>query len=205
MKATHLKVNEGLHINKAPSMMAVWGVMLFLGGVIQQFLKLSIDMMLVIWGVLSVIGIAGQIVCMVNGLGKNFGVWLGVIVVGWFITLYIIKFDKGFNIEYAADLPAIWLALLGIGYWWTALQVNRRFWYLAAASFAFGEFMELCLRGVFQGLGDFVVSYDKLFFGLFAGIPLVIAALPQYYKPPKKKTAPAAAPASAPAPAPPQS
>ena len=204
MKATHLKVNEGLHVNKAPAMMAVWGVMLLLGGVIQQFLNLSADMMLIIWGVLSLIGIAGQVVCLVNGLSKNFGVWIGVIVVGWLITLYILKFDKGFNIQYAADLPAIWLGLLGIGYWWTALQVNRRFWYLSAASFAFGEFMELCVRGVFQGFGDFIVSYDKLFFGLFAGVPLIIASLPQYYKPPKKKAAPAAA-APASAPAPPQS
>jgi hypothetical protein len=189
MKATHLRVSEALHINKAPSLMAIWGVMLLLGGVAQQFLNLSVDTTLIVWGVLSLVGVVGQVVCMMHGLGKNFAAWIAVIVVGWFITLYIIKFDKGYNIEYLTDLPAIWLMLLGIGYGATALQVNRKFWMLAAASFFFGELMELGVHGVLQL--DFFIEYSTLLFGIFAGVPLIIASLPQYYRPAPKKAAPA--------------
>ncbi|HKP53925.1 MAG TPA: hypothetical protein VJ183_14895 [Chloroflexia bacterium] len=195
MKATHLRVSEALHINKAPSLMAIWGVMLVLGGVAQQFLSLSIDTTLIVWGVLSVIGVAGQVVCMTHGLGKNFAAWIAVIAVGWFFTLYIIKFDKGYNIQYLTDLPAIWLMLLGIGYAATAFQVNRKFWMLAAASFFLGELIEMGVYGVLQ-FQDFFVEYSTLLFGIFAGVPLIIASLPRFYRPAQKKPAPNQPPAT---------
>ena len=193
MKATHLRVGEAVAINKAPSLMTIWGVMILLGGVAHQFLNLSIDTSLLVWGVLTVVGVIGQVVCMMHGLGKNFGAWIAVIALGWFFTLYIIKFDKGFNIQYVSELPAIWLMMLGIGYAATALQINRKFWILSAASFFLGQVMSFGSSGALQL--DFFIEYDRLLFGLFAGVPLIIASLPQYYRPAQKKPAPPPAPA----------
>ncbi len=190
MKASHLRMN------KAPSLMGVWGIVILLGSIMHQFFGLRPDQVLLMWGLLTLLGIAGQAVCLMRGLEPNFGAWMAVIVVGWFVTLYVIKFDKGYNIEYAGDLPAIWLGLLGLGYVATAFQITRKFWILAAVSFAFGGLLELAARGILQI--DFLVEYGPLLFGIFAGVPLIVASLPYFYRPEVKAAPTATAPVSTP-------
>lgn len=182
MKSSHMR------LNKAPSLMGIWGIVILLGSIMHQFFELRLDYVLIMWGLMTLLGIAAQAVCLMRGLEQNFGVWLAVIVVGWFLTLYIIKFDKGYNIEFAGDLPGIWLGLMGVGYAITALQVTRKFWILAAVSFVTGALLELAARGILQV--DFLVEYSTLLFGIFAGVPLIVASLPYFYRP-EVKAAPA--------------
>ena len=181
LKSSHLR------INKAPTMMGVWGLLILLGSIMQQYFEIKIDYVLIMWGLATLLGIAAQAVCLVRGLGQNFGVWMGVIVVGWFLTLYIIKLDSGYNIEYVADLPAIWLALLGVGYAVTAYHVTKRFWILAGISFLFAIILELPARGIMAI--DFLVENSTLLFGIFAGVPLIVASLPYFYRPEPKTAA----------------
>ena len=177
-------------INKAPALMGSWGLAVLLASVMNQFFELSTNNSLLMWGLLTVLGIVGHSVCYLRGLGKNFAVWVGLITVGWLFTLYVFKWDNGANIALLADLPAAWLALIGVGYVATALQIDRRFFYLAGVHFAVAAVMELSARGIMPI--DFVDEYAALIFGLTVSIPLFVASLPQFYHPRVRQPAPTA-------------
>jgi len=186
-----------LRINKAVFLMAGWGLIILLASLINQFFNVpNFDTILVMWGVATALGITGQAICLVRGLGLNFGSWLAVIAAGWVFTLYVSKVDNGAHANLFGDLPGVWLILIGIGHVATAFHVARRFLALAAVHFAAGLLMELSAHQVVNiGLLN---QYSVLAFGIVAGGSLIVGALPIWYRP--RQPAPSPAPvASAPA------
>jgi hypothetical protein len=186
-------------INKAPALMATWGFAVLLASLVGQFFELEQDYLLIFWAILTVLGIAGHSLCYLRGLGKNFSIWMGLIALGWLFTLYVFKWDNGANIALIADLPAVWLVLLGIAYIVTALQIDRRFYYIAGFTFAVALIMELSARRIVTI--DFVDEYAQLIFGLAVSIPLFVASMARYYRPKPKPAPVAPQPTAAPPPA----
>ena len=70
----------------------------------------------------------------------------------------------------------------------TAYHVERHFLIFAALHIVVGVLMELSARGVMR-IG-FLDTYSTLIFGVVAGLPLLIAALPQWYRRRSRKPAP---------------
>jgi hypothetical protein len=177
-----LNFNDGtLHVEKARVLMAGWGLLIMLAAIINQFFDLpNPNYVLWLWTGVTVLGILAHITSLIHGLGQNFGAWVVVIVLGWAFTFYVVKFDNGAHIDLYGDLAGVWLILLGIGYLATAYHVERHFLLLAALHIVVGVLMELSARGVMR-IG-FLDTYSTLIFGLVAGLPLLIAALPQWYR-----------------------
>jgi hypothetical protein len=179
-----------LRINKAVFLMACWGLLILLASTINQFFNVpSLDTILVMWAGVTVLGIAGQAVSLVRGLGLNFGTWLAVIAVGWAFTFYVVKFDNGAHNNLFGDLPGVWLLLIGIGHIATAFHVMRRFLAVAGVHFAVGLLMELSAHQVVSiSLLD---QYSVLVFGIVAGGSMIVAALPVWYRPAQRVPSPA--------------
>ena len=172
-----------LHIPKVTFLLGSWGLLLFLGGVINQWFNLSADFTLLLWVGITILGIAAQIITMVKGLGFNLGIWIGLMVVGWVFTYYVVKFDNGSHIDLFGDLSGVWLILLGIGYIATAFQVDKRFLIVAGLHLLVGALLELSSRHVVN-IG-FLDTYSALIFGLVGGLSLIVAALPVWLEKPK--------------------
>jgi hypothetical protein len=181
-----------LRINKAVFMMAGWGLLILLASFINQFFDLpSPDYVLLLWGGVTVLGIAGQAVSLVRGLGLNFTVWLVVMAIGWIFTLYVVKLDNGSHIDLYGDLAGVWLILLGIGHLATAFHVVKRFLLVGTIHIVAGLLVELSARGIVSV--EFIDAYSTLIFGLIAGGSLIVGALPVWYRPRKPVTSPAPA------------
>jgi hypothetical protein len=181
-----------LHIPKVSFLLASWGLLIFLGGVINQWFNLSADFTLLLWVGITILGIAAQLIANVKGMGINLGIWLGLIVVGWVFTYYVVKFDNGAHIDLFGDLSGVWLILLGIGYIATAFQVDKRFLIVAGLHLLAGALLELSSRQI-VAIG-FLDSFSTLIFGLVGGLPLIVAALPVWLEKseePKAQPAPA--------------
>jgi hypothetical protein len=184
-----------LRINKAVFLMAGWGLLILLASAINQFFDLpNPDYVLILWGGVTVLGIACQTVAMVRGLGMNFTVWLVLIGIGWVFTFYVVKFDNGAHIDLYGDLAGVWLILLGIGHLVTAFHVVKRFLLMSIIHIVAGVVLEISARGIVTI--DFINSYSTLIFGIVAGGSLIVAALPVWYRPRKPATAPAPAQAT---------
>jgi hypothetical protein len=111
-----------LRINKAAFTLGAWGLLILLASLVNQFfIPPSLEAVYALWSVVTLLGIAAQAICLARGLGSNFAVWMVVMVVGWLFT------HSGFY----ADIPGVWLILLGVGYVATAFQVHMRFMWLA--------------------------------------------------------------------------
>lgn len=177
-----------LRIPKVSFILAGWGLLIFLGGVINQWFNLSADFTLWLWAGITVLGVAAQVISMVRGMGLNLGIWLALIVIGWLFTYYVVKFDGGSHVDLFGDLPGVWLILLGLGYVATAFQVDKRFLILAALHLLVGFLMELSSRRVVTI--EFLDSYSALIFGLVGGIPLMVAALPAWIPRPQTQPQP---------------
>ena len=185
-----------LRIQKAAFMMVAWGILILAASVMTQFFELSADYVLLMWAGATVLGILAQVYCLVNGLQANLTVWIVLIAIGWGFTLFVMKFDNGSHIDLYGDQAGVWLILMGLGYVATAFHVVKRFLILAAIHIVAGIVMELSARGIVPI--DFLNTYSSLVFGLVAGVPLIIAGLPMWYRPaPAKAGAPV--PASGPA------
>jgi hypothetical protein len=178
--------NSSLNFSKASFLMGAWGLLLVLGGIINQWWGLNIDNTLWLWAGVTILGIIAQVAGLMKGLGLNLTAWLGAIVLGWAFTFYAVK---GSQPELYGDLPGVWLILLGLGYVATAFQVDKRFFIIAAIQILFGILMELSYRQILAI--DFVDRHSIVLFGLVSGLPLIIAALPFWYA---KAEKPAAAP-----------
>ncbi|MBN9387997.1 MAG: hypothetical protein J0I20_08110 [Chloroflexi bacterium] len=183
-----------LRVPKVTILLGSWGLLIFLGGVINQWFNLSADFTLLLWVGITVLGIAAQLVTMVKGLGFNLGIWAGLMVAGWLFTYYVVKFDNGAHIDLFGDLSGVWLVLLGIGYIATAFQVDKRFLIVAGVHLLVGALLELSSRQVVSI--TFLDTYSPLIFGLVGGIPLIVAALPVWLEKPEAK-APETPPAKA--------
>ena len=179
-----------LRINKAVFMMAVWGLLILLASIINQFFDLpNPDYVLFLWAGVTLLGIAGQTISLVRGLQLNLTIWLIVMAIGWVFTFYVVKFDDGAHIELYGDLAGVWLILLGIGHLFTAFHVVKLFLFLGALHIAVGLLLELSARGIVRI--DILDAYSTLIFGLVAGGTLIVASLPMWYRPAKPAPSPA--------------
>ncbi len=165
-----------LRIPKVSFLLASWGLLILLGGVINQWFNLSADFTLLLWVGVTILGAAAQFISNVRGMGINLTIWIVLIVVGWLFTYYVTKFDNSSHVDLYGDLAGVWLILLGIGYVATAFQVDKRLIILAVLHFVVGALIELSSRRVVTL--DFLDNYSALIFGLVGGVPLIIAALP---------------------------
>lgn len=172
-----------LRVPKVTVLLGSWGLLLFLGGVINQWFNLSADFTLLLWVGITVLGIAAQLITMVKGLGINLGIWIALMVAGWAFTYYVVKFDNGSHIDLFGDMSGVWLILLGIGYIATAFQVDKRFLIVAAIHLLVGALLELSSRQVVSIV--FLDTYSPLIFGLVSGLTLMVAALPFWLEKPK--------------------
>ncbi|HEX2914422.1 MAG TPA: hypothetical protein VH186_26720 [Chloroflexia bacterium] len=168
-----------LNITKASFTLAGWGLLLLLAGCINQWFELKTDFVLLLWVGVTVLGVLAQLAGMANGLGLNLLAWLFVIAAGWVFTYYVTKFENGVHADLYGDLAGVWLILLGIGYVACIFQLDRRFALIAALHFVAGALLELSARGIVSL--EFLDSYSSLVFGLVAGVPLLVAALPFWY------------------------
>jgi hypothetical protein len=126
-----------------------WAIALIGGGIAFAMLKAdSVDPYLLVWAVATLIGLAGQALGLCKGLGANFIIWVGVIVVAWAFTLYALKFDDKFTV--APEVMPVWFALMGVGFIATAVQVDKLFWILAILHLVAAVFLELLSRGVLK-------------------------------------------------------
>jgi hypothetical protein len=152
--------------------MGSWGLLILFASLVNQyFFPPNFDYLIVMWSVVTVLGLAAQVICLARGLGPNLAAWVVVIVVGWLFTylrLYL-------------DMAGVWLLLLGVGYVATAIQVHARFWILAALHFVAGGLMELSVHKMLPL--PWLDANQSLVFGLVAGVPLIIGALPFWYAP----------------------
>jgi hypothetical protein len=170
---------SSLNIAKASFIMGVWGLVLVLGGVINQWWGLNVDNTLWLWAGVTVLGLVAQFAGLMKGLWLNMAAWLIVLVLGWGFTFYVTKFDNGAHADLYGDLPGVWLILLGLAYGATAFQVDKRFFIIAAIHLVFGALLELSYRQIMPV--SFLDSYSVVLFGLVSGLPLIIAALPFWY------------------------
>ncbi len=163
-------------LSKASLQLGAWGLVMLVGGAMSQWFNLSADFLLVLWGGATVLGLAGQIVGLVRGMNVNLAIWIGLILVGWLFTLYVTKFENGVHVDLYGDLAGVWLVLLGLGYIATALQVDKRFFVIAALHLLVGGLVELSARQIVSIA--FVDANSSLLVGLVGGLPLLVAALP---------------------------
>jgi hypothetical protein len=186
-----LNFNDGtLHVEKARVLMGGWGLLILLAAIVNQFFELpNPNYVLLLWTGVTVLGILAHITSLIHGLGQNFGAWVVVIVIGWAFTFYVVKFDNGAHIDLYGDLAGVWLILLGISYLATAYHVARPFLIFAGLHIVAGVLLELSARGITRV--SFLDTYSTLIFGLVAGLPLLIAALPQWYRAEAPQASPA--------------
>jgi len=177
-----------LHIPKVSFLLGSWGLLIFLGGVINQWFNLSADFTLLLWVGITILGIAAQLITMVKGMGFNLGIWIGLVVIGWLFTYYVVKFDGGSHIDLFGDLTGVWLVLLGLGYIATAFQVDKRFLIVAGLHLLVGALTEISSRHVVTI--EVLDTFSPLIFGLVGGIPLMITALPVWVPKPKPQNSP---------------
>jgi hypothetical protein len=177
-----------LRIQKAAFMMAVWGIVILAASIMTQFFELSANYVLLLWAGATVLGTVAQVFCLVNGLQQNLAAWLIAMAAGWAFTLFVMKFDNGSHIDLYGDLAGVWLIILGLGYVVTAFHVVKNFLALAAIHIVIGILMELSARGIVPI--EFLDTYSSLVFGLVAGVPLIIAGLPMWYRPAQARSSP---------------
>jgi hypothetical protein len=187
-----LNLNEEMvQFQKARLLMGVWGLLILLAATITQFFELASSYVLWLWAGVTVLGLLCQVVCLLRFLLPNFGIWLFFIAAAWLFTLYVIKFDNGAHIDLYGDLAGVWLMALGCAYLATLVQVDRRFLLLAVLHLGVGILLELSARRVLTI--SFLDTYSTLIFGLVAGLPLLIGALPFWYRAPAAVAPPAQA------------
>ncbi len=156
--------------------MAVWGVLLLAGGLIQQYGKLDLDGILVMWAVVTLLGAAGQALAYVNGLTPNNLAWAGTIIAAWAFTLLALKANIQDSNLYE-DMPAVWFVLLGIGFIFTAQQVGKIFYILATVYLLTGIILEIGLRFM---QNEFLASNAPLIMAFVGGGSLIVASIVAY-------------------------
>lgn len=186
--------NKDLHLNipKISFLLAGWGLLILLGGIINQWFNLSADFILWLWAGVTILGLAAQLISMVKGLELNLTIWIILIIIGWSFTFYVIKFDNGAHIDLFGDLTGVWLLLLGLGYIATAFQVDKRWLIVAGLHLAVGALVELSSRRVVSI--EFIDTFSALIFGLVGGLPLIVAAFPVWFEKKQPQPAPQYAP-----------
>lgn len=163
--------------------MAIWGVVLLAGGLIQKNVNLGgVDGILAMWGVVTLLGIVGQGLAYVTGLGPNDIAWGVTIAIGWAFTLAAFKVS---GVDFVKDMSAIWYIVLGIGYIFCAIHIDKIFYIMAGAHFLVGLMMEISLRFISSAdrkgsIFDFFATNQPLFMAFFGGGSLIVASIVAY-------------------------
>jgi hypothetical protein len=163
-----------LRLTRAGVTMAVWGVVLLLAGVYNQYQFPSVEAILGIWGAITLIGLAVQVACEIKHAAVNFYVWLASVAVAWLFTLYVTVWDNGAHGALYPDLPGVWLIFLGLGYVDTARRINSRFVWIGVVHIVAGIILEIVARGIIKV--DFLSTYSTLIFGIVAGGTLIVGS-----------------------------
>ena len=162
-----------LSLSRAGIVMIAWGLLILGAGVYNQYYFPSMEHILAVWGVVSVIGLAIQGLCEFRDQRTNFLAWVAVVVLGWAFTLYAIYAT---NYQYFGHISGVWLILLGLAYVPTALQIDRRYWIFAVLHFIVGSMMEQSAFKVLSPeLMRFLDTNAPLIFGLVGGGSLLVA------------------------------
>ncbi len=163
--------NNPLGLTGAGLIMANWGVLLLLAGIIVQWYPLpSIEARLAVWGVATLLGLFVQGVEAYRYVRGNLAVWVVVLLVGWGFTLYA-AYRAGSLFAYAGGC---WLLLQAVAFAATGRQIDRRFFLLAAISAIVGALMLLSAGKVV--VIPFFDSYTSLVLGFTAGATLISGA-----------------------------
>lgn len=171
-------------IGKEVLVMAIWGIVMLAGGLIQQYGSLDLDSILIMWGILTLVGVAGQALAYVKGLGPNNIAWAVAIVLAWGFTFLALKANIQ-NADLYEDMPAVWFILLGIAFAFTGLQVDKRFYILAGIYAVLGIIMEISLRFVSDAsrsgsVFEFFAANAPLLMGVVGGGSLLVGAVVAY-------------------------
>jgi hypothetical protein len=162
-----------LRLSRAGIVMIAWGLLILGAGVYNQYYFPSMEHILTVWGVVSVLGLAIQGLCEIRDQRINFLAWVAVVVLGWAFTLYAIYAT---NYQFFGHISGVWLILLGLAYIPTALQIDRRYWLFAALHFIVGSLMEQsALKVLSPEMTRFFDTNSPLLFGLVAGGSLLAA------------------------------
>jgi len=156
-----------------------WGVALLIGGLVHQNMgDPTPSKFLMVWAVVTVVGLAGHSLGLCRGLEWNFVVWVVAISLAWAFTFFVFQVyePKGPNdpILYS-DLGAVWLGLMGIAFIFTAFQVNPLFWLIAIPHLVIALGMELSARGIVKI--DFLDGNQPLLVALIDGGLTLIAGI----------------------------
>lgn len=163
-----------LRLSRAGIVMAVWGALILGVGLYNQWNFPSMEMILMLWGGVTVVGLAVQGLCEVKDQRTNFLAWVGVVLLGWAFTLYAIYAT---NYAYFDHLGGVWLILLGLAYVPTALQIDRRYWIFAGLHFLAGGLMELSAFKLLPAdMMSFLDRNTPLLIGVIGGGTLLVAA-----------------------------
>jgi|GEM_PF-1362949 len=163
-----------LRLSRAGIVMAVWGALILCMGLYNQWNFPSMETILMLWGGVTVVGLAVQGLCEVKDQRANFLAWVGVVLLGWAFTLYAIYAT---NYAYFGHLGGVWLILLGLAYVPTALQIDRRYWIFAGLHFLVGGLMELSAFKLLPAdMMNFLDRNTPLLIGVIGGGTLLAAA-----------------------------
>jgi hypothetical protein len=163
-----------VRLSRAGIVMAVWGALILGVGLYNQWNFPSMETILLLWGGVTVVGLAVQGLCEVKDQRVNFLAWVAVVALGWAFTLYAIYAT---NYALFGHLGGIWLILLGLAYVPTALQIDRRYWIFAGLHFLVGGLMELsAFKMLPAGMMKFLDGNTALLIGVIGGGTLLVAA-----------------------------
>lgn len=176
---------DSLKLGPIPKVLLIllpWGLAVLLGGLIQQN-QTNANTILMIWAIVTIVGLAGQALGLCRGLELNFLVWVVAIGLAWAFTfvVYRVYEPKGPNdpILYN-DMGPVWLGLMGIAFIFTAFQVNPLFWLVAIPHLIVAGLMELSSRRILTL--DWLDGNQPLLVGLIDGglmlVAVVIALIP---------------------------
>lgn len=165
----HLE-NNPLRLSRAGLLMAIWGVLILAAGITTQYYYPSVEGVMLIWSVVTVVGLGAQALCQLKDQPLNYAIWVGAMVVGWLFTHYASSPGVGLF----RDIAPIWIIMLGLAYIPTAFQIDSRFRYLAALHLVVGGLMELSVRGVLDIV--FLRSNGSLLLGIVGGGTMLVGA-----------------------------
>ncbi len=163
--------NNPLGLTRAGLLMANWGVLLLLAGVIVQWWPLpSIESRLAVWGIATLLGLFVQGVEAFRYVRGNLTIWAIALLAGWGFTLYA-AYRIGSLFVYVGGA---WLLLQAVAFAATGRQIDRRFFLLAALNAIVGTLV-LLSAGKMVTI-PFLDSYASLVLGVMAGATLIPGA-----------------------------
>jgi hypothetical protein len=164
--------NNPLRLTRAGILMLAWGTLVLVGGILSQWVfNNSIDGTLMLWGIITLVGVAVQLACQVRDQGVNCGFWLVAIAFGWAFTLYVLKMS---DFSLYGSMAGVWLVLFGLAYIPTARQIDSRFMTLAIIHLVVGLLIILSAQNLLKM--ELLDTYSPLVLGVIGGGSLMVAA-----------------------------